>query len=64
MVGNYVYEIRSKTKLTQDELAKKVQVSRQTIIAIEKGNYAPSIELALKISIVLKTRVERLFYLI
>ncbi len=36
--------------MPQKELAEKVGVTRQTIIAIEKGNYSPSLELALKIA--------------
>ena len=47
--------------MTQGELAEKVQVSRQTIIAIEKGNYTPSILLALKISKFFNLPVERVF---
>lgn len=47
--------------VTQEELASEVGVSRQTIIALEKGNYAPSILLALKIAGFFKTPVEKLF---
>lgn len=47
--------------ITQEELAEKVGVSRQTIIAIEKGNYTPSILLALKISKFFSMPVERVF---
>jgi putative transcriptional regulator len=47
--------------VTQEELASKVGVSRQTIIALEKGNYAPSILLALKIASFLKMPVEKVF---
>jgi putative transcriptional regulator len=56
-----VREYRSAAKLTQDELANAVQTTRQTIIAIEKGNYVPSVLLALKIAHVLKQNVEELF---
>jgi len=48
-------------KITQEELAERVGVSRQTIIAIEKGNYTPSVLLALKIARFFKTPVEKLF---
>ncbi len=47
---NRVNELRTKANLTQEELGKGVGVTRQTIIAIEKGNYTPSVSLALKIS--------------
>jgi putative transcriptional regulator len=50
-------------EMTQEELAKKVGVSRQTIIAIEKGRYTPSVYLALKISKVLNKKVEEIFEL-
>ena len=47
--------------VTQEELAIKVGVSRQTIIALEKGNYTPSILLALKIAGFFKVPVETIF---
>jgi len=50
-------------ELTQQELAKKVSVSRQTIIAIEKGKFNPSVRLALSIAKVFKTNIEEIFYL-
>ena len=50
-------------EISQAELAAKVGVSRQTIVAIEKGNYNPSIELVLRLSKSLGTTVEELFQL-
>jgi putative transcriptional regulator len=50
VVSNKVNYFRKEKNVTQEELAKSVGVSRQTIIALEKGNYSPSICLALKIS--------------
>ena len=47
--------------MTQDELAGIAGVTRQTIIAIEKGNYTPSVLLAIKLARVLRTTVEELF---
>lgn len=58
---NSVQKYRVKKKITQEELAKDIGVTRQTIIAIEKGNYTPSILLALKIAKYFKTPVEKLF---
>ena len=49
-IVNQVYELRTKAEVTQEELAGAVGVTRQTIIAIEKGNYTPSVLLALKIA--------------
>ncbi len=50
-------------ELTQQELAKKVSVSRQTIIAIEKGKFNPSMRLALLIARVFNVNVEEIFFL-
>lgn len=61
IITNSVQEYRTKKKVTQEELAKAVGVTRQTIISIEKGNYTPSVLLALKISQFFKTSVEKLF---
>ncbi|MCF7865272.1 MAG: helix-turn-helix transcriptional regulator [Candidatus Pacebacteria bacterium] len=58
---NQVQLLRSQKSLTQEELAVAVGVSRQTIIAIEKGNYTPSIILALKVARFFKVQVEDVF---
>ena len=50
-------------EMTQAELAKKIGVSRQTVVAIEKGQYSPSLELALKISKVFSKPIEDIFYI-
>lgn len=60
-VSNHVQNYRNKHKVTQEELAKAVGVTRQTIIAIEKGNYTPSVLLALKIGKFFNTTIEKLF---
>lgn len=60
-VKNYVQDYRNKNKVTQEELGKAVGVTRQTIIAIEKGNYTPSVLLALKIAKYFDATVEKLF---
>jgi putative transcriptional regulator len=60
-VANCVYTLRAKSGMTQEELADKVGVSRQTVIAIEKGNYTPSVLLAMKIAKVFRTPVEEVF---
>lgn len=58
-----IKEIRKDLKLTQEEFAAKLNVSRQTIISIEKGKYTPSLPLALKIAIVVNMPVEEIFTL-
>ena len=60
-VSNTVSQIRKQMGVTQEQLAKKVNVSRQTIISIEKGNYVPSVLLALKISSFFNSKVEEVF---
>ncbi len=62
-VVNRVHALRLNRNLTQEELAEKAGVSRQTIIAIEKGNYTPSVELALKLAKIFKVPVEDIFSL-
>jgi len=61
-VGNTLKERRSAAGLTQEDVAKAVQVTRQTIIAMEKGNYSPSVLLALRLARTLTCTVEDLFY--
>ncbi|MBP6860176.1 MAG: helix-turn-helix transcriptional regulator [Candidatus Pacebacteria bacterium] len=60
-IENTVSKHRNQMGVTQEELASKAGVSRQTIIALEKGNYTPSILLALKIAGFFKLPVEKLF---
>jgi len=57
-IKNEVGKLRTQAGSTQEDLANKVSVSRQTIIALEKGNYTPSILLALKIAGYFKMPVE------
>ena len=54
---------RAKHKMTQDDLATKLGVSRQTLSAIENNKYFPSLELALKIAKVFSCTVDELFSL-
>tara|TARA_B100001059_G_scaffold13036_2_gene10463 strand:- start:127 stop:327 length:201 start_codon:yes stop_codon:yes gene_type:complete len=62
LLKNNLKELRQKNNLTQDDLGKRVGVSRQTIISIETYRYKPSLELAMKISRELNLKIERLFY--
>lgn len=63
-VKNIVREQRTAKNLTQEELARAVGVSRQTVIAIEKGNYTPSVGLSLRLARALNTPVDTLFFLV
>ena len=60
-IKNEVSKLRGDMGVTQEDLAIKVNVSRQTIIALEKGNYTPSILLALKIAGFFEMPVEKIF---
>jgi putative transcriptional regulator len=59
---NTLREVRQKKKMTQEELGNAVGVSRQTIISIETYRYKPTLELAMKLSMKLKCKIEKLFY--
>ncbi|WP_057829701.1 helix-turn-helix transcriptional regulator [Liquorilactobacillus cacaonum] len=58
---NKIYEYRVLRRLSQQQLADLCQVSRQTINAVEKGKYAPSLELAFRLAKVFQTTVDELF---
>ena len=58
---NRIKELRARYNLTQEDLAKKVGVRRETIVFLEKGKYNPSLELAHDVAKVLKTTVNELF---
>jgi len=60
-VRTRIKELRARYDLTQDELAKKVGVRRETILFIEKGNYNPSLKLAHDIAKALQTTIDDLF---
>ena len=59
--GVRIRAARKEAGLTQQGFSAAVQVSRQTIIAMETGDYAPSVYLALKVAKALQTTVERLW---
>ncbi|MBM7648564.1 putative transcriptional regulator [Bacillus ectoiniformans] len=63
MLKNRVRELRARFRITQQDLADRIEVSRQTIGLIEKGDYAPSITLALKIAREFQLPIEDIFYL-
>jgi putative transcriptional regulator len=60
-VKNAVLGLRSAKGATQEDVARAVGVTRQTIIAIERGNYVPSVLLALKLSEYFRVPVEDIF---
>jgi putative transcriptional regulator len=56
-----IKEFRAKYNLTQEDLARKVGVRRETILFLEKGKYNPSLKLAHDVARALKTTIEELF---
>ena len=60
-IRNQIRELRSQRKMTQQELADQVGVTRQTVIAIEQDKYSPSLETAFKVALVLGVSLEQCF---
>lgn len=63
IIENNVRLLRKQKKLTQEELAKKIGVSRKTIVSLEKGNYTPSLLLAFQIAKELNVDINEIFQL-
>lgn len=60
-MNNRIKELRARFNLSQDDLANKVKVRRETILFLEKGKYNPSLKLAYDISKVFGQRIEEVF---
>jgi putative transcriptional regulator len=60
-VRTRIKELRARYDMTQEDLARKVGVRRETILYLEKGKYNPSLILAHEIAVALKTTVDELF---
>ncbi|MFD2201023.1 helix-turn-helix transcriptional regulator [Shivajiella indica] len=58
---NNIKEYRAKHNLTQEELAKKVNVRRETIVFLEKNKYNPSLKLAFDLARVFEVKIEDIF---
>jgi len=56
-----IKELRARYNLTQEDLARKVGVRRETIVFLEKGKYNPSLQLAYDVAKALKTTIDELF---
>jgi len=64
VIGNNIRKLRFNCdEMTQQQLAEKVGVTRQTIVAIEKGNYSPSLELAFRIALAFSVPLEEVFFI-
>jgi putative transcriptional regulator len=60
-MDNRIKEFRARLNITQDDLARKVGVRRETIVFLEKGKYNPSLKLAYDIAVVFNARIEEVF---
>jgi putative transcriptional regulator len=63
LLRNRLKEIRLQKGYTQESLGQAVEVTRKSIIAIEKGRYRPSVELALRLARVLESPIDEIFWL-
>lgn len=61
MIENRVLELRTAAGLTQEELARRLDVTRQTIISLERNRYVPSLEMGFKVARLFKKRIEDVF---
>ena len=62
-MNNNIKLLRSQFQLTQEDIAKKTGVTRQTINAIENNKYSPTLELAMRLAQIFNTSVEEIFKL-
>lgn len=58
---NKIKELRKASKITQDELASALSVTRQTVISLENGRYNPSLQLAFRLARYFNTTIEDIF---
>lgn len=58
---NKIKELRKASKITQDELASALSVTRQTVISLENGRYNPSLQLAFRLAKYFDTTIEDIF---
>ena len=64
VISNNIRKLRfNHDEMTQQQLAEKAGVTRQTIVAIEKGNYSPSLELAFRIALAFNVPLEEVFFI-
>lgn len=62
IINNHIQELRNQMKLTQQDLAEAIDVTRGTVIALEKGSYNPSLELAFRLADFFNVGIEKLFF--
>jgi putative transcriptional regulator len=64
LISNNIRKLRfNQNEMTQQQLAEKASVTRQTIVALEQGKYSPSLELAFRIAFVFNLPLEEVFFI-
>ena len=64
LISNNIRKLRfNHNEMTQQQLAEKASVTRQTIVALEQGKYSPSLELAFRIALVFNIPLEEVFFI-
>ena len=61
IIESRLHVLRAEKRITQEELANAIGVTRATIIAVEKGDYNPTLELAFKLARFFKTSIDNIF---
>jgi putative transcriptional regulator len=61
VVTNIVYELRTQNGMTQEQLAQRLHVTRQTIISLERNRYVPSLEMGFKVARLFSRTVDQVF---
>jgi len=61
MIKNIISDLRIARRITQEQLAEMLKVTRQTIISLEKNKYIPSLEMGFKVSRVFEMKIEEIF---
>lgn len=61
-INNKISELRAKKNMTQQELADEIGITRATVVALEKGSYNPSLELAFRLAKFFRMGVETIFF--
>jgi putative transcriptional regulator len=60
-IENKILQLRNQLEITQQELADKLGVTRATVVALEKGDYNPSLELAFRVAHFFKKQIDEVF---
>lgn len=63
VIHNNIQELRRAREMTQQDLADVLQITRATVIALEKGSYNPSLELAFRIAQFFKLTIDQIFFI-